>query len=199
LEENDQHIDKELFNRLSLGEEEAFRQIVRLYHKRLLPITISLVRSEPVARDIMQEVFLKLWLNRSELAQVDNPGGWLRVVIAHTTSNYIRSQLRYELRNKKLIDSSPDEADNILDQLDARFAQSLINEAIIRLPAKRKQVFLLSRREGLSRQEIARKLDISENTVRNQLSEATAFIQDYLRQKGALIIPAILLLPAAIH
>lgn len=199
MEENDQHIDKELFSRMSQGEEEAFRQIVRFYHKKLLPITISLVRSESEARDIMQEVFLKLWLNRSELAQVENPGGWLRVVIAHTTSNHIRSQLRYELRNKKMIDSSADETDNLLEQLDASFAQSLINEAIIRLPAKRKQVFLLSRREGLSRQEIARKLDISENTVRNQLSEATVFIQDYLRQKGALIIPAILLLLTDTH
>jgi RNA polymerase sigma-70 factor (family 1) len=194
LKGNAQHIDKELFNRLSLGEEDAFRQIVAFYHKRLLPITISLVRSESAARDIMQEVFLKLWLNRSALAQVDNPGGWLRVVIAHTTSNHIRAQLRYELRNKGLIDSSADEADDVLAQLDARFAQSLIDEAVIQLPAKRKQVFLLSRREGLSRQEIAAKLDISENTVRNQLSEATTFIQDYLRQKGALLIPAIVLL-----
>jgi RNA polymerase sigma-70 factor (ECF subfamily) len=116
------------------------------------------------------------------------------VVIAHTTSNHIRSQLRYELRNKKLIDSNREEADDILEQLDARFAQSLIDEAVVQLPAKRKQVFLMSRREGLSRQEIATKLDISENTVRNQLSEATAFIQDYLRRKGAFIIPAILLL-----
>ena len=184
---------------MSLGDEEAFRQIVRFYHKKLLPVTISLVRSESEARDIMQEVFLKLWLNRSELPEVENPGGWLRVVVAHTTSNHIRSQLRYELRIKKMIDSSSDETDNILEQLDASFAQSLINEAIIRLPAKRKQVFLLSRREGLSRQEIARKLDISENTVRNQLSEATAFIQDYLRQKGALIIPAILILLTDTH
>lgn len=188
------HIDKAVFIRMSQGEEDAFRQIVRYYHKRLLPITISLVRSEPEARDIMQEVFLKLWLNRAELAQVDNPAGWLRVVIAHTTSNHIRSQLRYELRNKKLIDGNSEEADDILEQLDARFAQSLIDEAVVQLPAKRKQVFLMSRREGLSRHEIATKLDISEHTVRNQLSEATAFIQDYLRRKGALIIPAILLL-----
>jgi len=55
---------------MALGDEEAFRQIVHFYHNRLLPVTISLVRSESEARDIMQEVFLKLWLNRAALAAV---------------------------------------------------------------------------------------------------------------------------------
>ena len=184
---------------MALGDEEAFRQIVHFYHNRLLPVTISLVRSESEARDIMQEVFLKLWLNRAALAAVENPGAWLRVVIANTTSNHIRSQLRYELRNKKLIAGNIDEADDLGELLDARFAQSLIDEAVALLPARRKQVFLLSRREGLTRQEIAVRLNISENTVRNQLSEAIAFVQDYLRNKGGLIIPALLLLLTDVH
>ena len=70
MEESLQHIDKALFSRMALGDEEAFRQIVHFYHNRLLPVTISLVRSESEARDIMQEVFLKLWLNRAALAAV---------------------------------------------------------------------------------------------------------------------------------
>ena len=120
-------------------------------------------------------------------------------MIANTTSNHIRSQLRYELRNKKLIAGNIDEADDLGELLDARFAQSLIDEAVALLPARRKQVFLLSRREGLTRQEIAVRLNISENTVRNQLSEAIAFVQDYLRNKGGLIIPALLLLLTDVH
>jgi len=185
---------------MALGDEEAFRQIVYIYHQRLLPVTISLVKSEAEARDIMQEVFLKLWVNRATLADVDNPGAWLRVVLANTTSNRIRSQLRYELRNQMAGGMHPSENPDHPDQhLDARFAQSLIDEAVSLLPAKRRQVFLLSRREGLSRQEIAACMNISEHTVRNQLSDAVAFIQDYLRNKGGLIIPAILLLLSDIH
>ena len=197
LDETIQHIDKALFNRMALGDGEAFRQIVYYYHHRLLPVTISLVRSEAEARDIMQEVFLKLWVNREVLAGVDNPGAWLRTVIANTTSNHIRSQLRYELRNKMAGDIP--QSENPDHYLDARFAQTLIDEAVDLLPAKRRQVFLLSRREGLSRQEIAQRLNISEHTVRNQLSDAIAFIQDHLRRNGGLIIPAILLLLTDIH
>ena len=185
---------------MALGDEEAFRQIVYIYHQRLLPVTISLVKSEAEARDIMQEVFLKLWVNRATLADVDNSGAWLRVVLANTTSNHIRSQLRYELRNQMAGGMHPSENPDHPDQhLDARFAQSLIDEAVSLLPAKRRQVFLLSRREGLSRQEIAACMNISEHTVRNQLSDAVAFIQDKKQNKGGLIIPAILLLLSDIH
>jgi len=177
---------------MALGDEEAFRQIVHFYHQRLLPVTISLVRSDTEARDIMQEVFLKLWVNRAALADVDNPGAWLRVVISNTTSNHIRSQLRYELRNKKLIAGNSDEADDLGLQLDGRFAQALIDEAVTLLPPKRREVFLLSRREGLTRQEIAARLNISEHTVRNQLSEAIAFIQEYIKFLSPLV-PTLLL------
>jgi RNA polymerase sigma-70 factor (ECF subfamily) len=194
LEENLPIVDNALFARMAQGDEEAFRQIVRFYHGRLFPRTVSMVKSEAEARDIMQEIFLKLWLNRTELEKVQNPGGWLRVVTAHAVSNHIRSRLRYELRLKSMASNKIEEQDDLWEDIEGRFAQSAVDEAIDHLPVKRKTVFLLSRREGLSRKEIAARLNISENTVRNQLAEATRFIQDYLRRNGTMIIPAFLLL-----
>ncbi|HJU46292.1 MAG TPA: RNA polymerase sigma-70 factor [Chitinophagaceae bacterium] len=193
MSQNIQNIDKELFLGLSRGDEDAFRTIVTFYHQRFLPTTISLVKSEPMARDIMQEVFLKLWQKREALAEVEHPFTWLKTVVSNTTSNHIRSQLNYELRNKKLISETP-EISEIEEDLDAKFTQSLIDEAVLELSPKRKQVFLLSRREGLSRKEIAERLNISENTVRNQLAEAIEFVQNYLRKRGGYIIPAAVLI-----
>ena len=187
-----EHIDNELFARLARGDEEAFRQIVHFFYKKMLPLTISLVKSESKARDIMQEVFLKLWLNRVTLTTIENPAAWLNVVVSNTTSNYVRAQLRYELRIKNLLAETPD-TEEIWGDLDAKFTQALIDEAVSQLPAKRKQVFLLSRREGLSRKEIASRMNISENTVRNQLAEAIQFIQENLKHKGALVIISIIL------
>ena len=187
-----EHIDNELFARLARGDEEAFRQIVHFFYKKMLPLTISLVKSESKAQDIMQEVFLKLWLNRVTLTTIENPAAWLNVVVSNTTSNYVRAQLRYELRIKNLLAETPD-TEEIWGDLDAKFTQALIDEAVSQLPAKRKQVFLLSRREGLSRKEIASRMNISENTVRNQLAEAIQFIQENLKHKGALVIISIIL------
>ncbi|MEO5998008.1 MAG: sigma-70 family RNA polymerase sigma factor [Chitinophagaceae bacterium] len=187
-----EHIDNELFARLAQGDEEAFRQIVHFFYKKMLPLTISLVKSASKARDIMQEVFLKLWLNRVTLTSIENPAAWLNVVVSNTTSNYMRAQIRYELRIKNLLADTA-ETEEIWGDLDAKFTQALIDEAVSQLPAKRKQVFLLSRREGLSRKEIASRMNISENTVRNQLAEAIQFIQDNLKHKGALVIISIIL------
>lgn len=141
----------------------------------------------------MQEFFLKLWVNRSQLTTVENPAAWLNTVLSNTTSNYIRSKLRYELRVTNLLDPSTEDGD-MLGELDARFTQNLIDQAVTKLPVKRKMVYLLSRRDGLSRSEIATRLHISENTVRNQLAEALQFIEDYIRQKGRTTVPVLILL-----
>jgi RNA polymerase sigma-70 factor (family 1) len=188
-----QHIGSDLFVRLAQDDEEAFTQIVHFFYEKMLPVAISLVRSEAVARDIMQDVFLKLWLNRALMATIENPAAWLHVVVSNTTSNYIRAQLRYELRAKNSVVNAPD-AEEIWTDLDARFTKSLIDEAISELPAKRRLVFLLSRREGLSRKEIAARLSISENTVRNQLTDAIQFIQEHLKSKGIFLVPSVILL-----
>ncbi len=188
-----EHIDNELFARLAEGDEEAFRQIVHFFYRKMLPLTISLVKSESRARDIMQDVFLKLWLNRETLINIENPAAWLNVVVSNTTSNYVRAQLRYELRVKNLAAEMLD-TEEIWGDLDAKFTQTLIDEAVSQLPAKRKQVFLLSRREGLSRKEIASRMNISENTVRNQLAEALQFIHDNLERKGALVVISVIIL-----
>ncbi|HRN55479.1 MAG TPA: RNA polymerase sigma-70 factor [Agriterribacter sp.] len=186
-------IDDALFERLARGEEEAFGRIVHTIYKKLFSFTVSLVRSEAEADDIMQEVFLKIWQHRTSFATIENPMGWIYTVVANTTSNFLRTKLRHELRNKVYQNRSVVTA-GMEEQLDANFTQSLIDEAVNKLPAKRKQVFLLSRREGLSRKEIATRLNVSENTVRNQLVESLQFVREYLIQRGGLTIPAILIL-----
>jgi len=192
LKQDIEHIDIGLFARLAQGDEEAFRQIVHFFYRRMLPLTISIVKSESKARDIMQEVFLKLWLNRTTLTTIENPAAWINVVVSNTTLNYLRAQLRYELRIKSMVADAPD-TEEMWGTLDARFTQTLIDEAVNKLPAKRKQVFLLSRREGLTRKEIASKMNISENTVRNQLAEALQFIQDSLQHKETLFVLSVIM------
>ncbi|HTN07772.1 RNA polymerase sigma-70 factor [Agriterribacter sp.] len=186
-------IDHALFERLVHGDEEAFEKLVYTLYKKLFPFAVSLIKSESEANDVLQEVFLKIWLHRSSFSAIENPMGWIHTVVANTASNYLRTKIRNELRIKKYHSQSVVSA-GMEEQLDANFTQSLIDEAVNKLPAKRKQVFLLSRKEGLSRKEIATRLNVSENTVRNQLVEALQFVREYLTQRGGLTIPAILIL-----
>lgn len=186
------HTEKFLFGKISLGDENAFREIFYLYNKALYPFILSLVKSEPDAREIIQEIFLKIWENRTKLNQIQNPGGWIFKVAANTAYSYLRKEARYVLRQTKNIQQ--ENSNDPFIQLDDREAHLLISEAIKKLPLRRRQVFQLSRIEGYTRKEIAEHLHISENTVRNQLVDAVTFIQDFLRKKGFILHTALMIL-----
>jgi RNA polymerase sigma-70 factor (ECF subfamily) len=152
-----------------------------------------MVKSESDAKEIIQEVFMKLWLKRESLTAIEIPGAWLHTLTSHAAYDFLRTQARYSLRLQKL-PKVEDGADIVIDQLDARFTQAVINEAVEQLPFKRREVFRMARIEGKSRREIATELNISENTVRNQLVSAVESVREYLTQKGALYMPVLIFL-----
>lgn len=192
MQEKSEHIpDKALLADIANGSDESFACLVHTIYKKLFPFTMSLVKSEAEADDVLQDVFLKIWLNRAVLPTLDNPLGWIYTVLSHTISNHLRAKIRRELRLNSLTTVT---AYHLEEELDARFIESLIDEAARLLPEKRKQVFLLNKKEGLSRKEIAERLHISENTVRNQLAEAVRFIRERLEHHGGLSIPILIII-----
>ncbi len=186
-------INNAVFERLVEGDEKAFEEIVHCIYNKLFPFVVSLVKSEEEANDLLQEVFLKIWVHRSSFSSITNPMGWIYTVIANTASNHIRTRLRRETRVKKY-QFRTSSVEMMEEQLDAKFTQTLIDDAVNALPPKKKQVFLLSKKEGLSRKEIAERLNISENTVRNQLSDAVQFLRERLNYNGDLSLPVLLVL-----
>ena len=190
----DNHNDKDMFARIAVGDEDAFQTIFHAYNRTLHPFILSLVKNETDAKEIIQEVFLKLWLKRETLPEIDNPGGWLYTVAANAAYSYLRKEARYATRLKSVADTTDQSLEDIHESFDTKEVKALIAEAVDKLPLRRRQVFQMSRFDGFSRKEIAEKLEISENTVRNQLAEAVDFIQDYIRKNGPLYLPAILIL-----
>jgi RNA polymerase sigma-70 factor (family 1) len=188
LDELLHHTDLALFARIAEGDEGAFRLFFHRYNELMYPFVLSLVKSEADAREVMQEVFLKLWVQRGTLTAVDNPGGWLRTVLTNGAYDFLRQQARYEMRLSKFEALQAPEEDNFWQQLDAREARKLVQEALRLLPLRRRQIFQLNKMEGFNRREIAEQLQISENTVRNQLVEAVAFVQNYLRKNSVTIL-----------
>lgn len=193
MKENKEYIvDKAMLADIAGGNEGVFTRFVHGLYKKLFPFTVSLIKSEAEADDILQEVFLKIWLHRSSIPAIENPVGWVYTIIANTASNHLRSRIRRELTVKKF-NNQVAVTEEIEGEIDARFTQSLIDEAVSLLPEKRKLVFLLSKKEGLSRREIATRLNISENTVRNQLSEAIHSLHEHLSRKSDSIFSFLLI------
>jgi RNA polymerase sigma-70 factor (family 1) len=183
--------EAELITRIAGGDEGAFRQIFHYYNQKIFPVVVALVRSEPDAREIIQEVFIKYWLNRASLPGMVNPGGWLYTVACNVAYDYLRSKATYQVKLRELPTMDVDRG--LEEQLDAKYTKALIDEAVAHLPRRRRQVFQMARLEGYSRKEIAEKLDISEHTVRNQLVEAVEFVQEYLAKHASLYVPAVVI------
>jgi len=147
------------------------------------------------AKEIMQEVFLRIWLKRESLNTVEKPASWIYRIASNLSLTRFRRQ---KLEKKVLLAVQAGMAtahDTIEEDLNARELQQLIHKAAALLPSRRRQIFTLSREHGLARKEIAEKLNISENTVKNQLGISIKFIQEYIQKITGLYIPCILLLP----
>lgn len=183
-----------LFAAIAAGDEAAFREVFHTYNSRLFPFIFSLVKSEADAREIIQEVFLKVWLSRDTLREIVNPGGWLHTVASNAVYDWLRRRARYELSLKNMLAENAADHEDPLLRLDSRYFQELIEEAVRKLPERRQQIFRLSKIEGYTRREIADQMNISENTVRNQLAEAIDFIRQHLRGRASCYMPAIFLL-----
>jgi RNA polymerase sigma-70 factor (family 1) len=199
---NDPATDRNLFRRISEGDESAFQTIFHSYNRTLYPYILSVVKVDADAKEIIQEIFLKLWLKRDTLTSIDNPGGWLYTIASTECLLHLRKEARYARRLQNIANESgassagfgpgPNFTD-IHEAWDSKEVKALIREAVEKLPLRRRQVFQMSRLEGYSRKEIAEFLGTSENTVRNQLTDAVDFIQDYIRKNKSLYLPALLI------
>ncbi len=192
------HTDTELFALIAQGDEKAFEEIFLHYTAVLFPNLKKLVKSEVDAQEIIQEVFLKLWLQRNKLPTIENPRGWLQTLASNTAIDFMRTRISYETKLCRFSELQPgreQERDDIFwKQWDAKETKAIIQDAVRALPMRRRQIFQMYRLEGYSRKEIAQELGVSENFVRNNLGYAAEFIEAYLANKKALIAPISVLL-----
>ncbi|MBX3254481.1 MAG: RNA polymerase sigma-70 factor [Chitinophagaceae bacterium] len=162
-----------------------------VYKNRLFGYVLAITHSPYIAEEITQEVFLKLWLNRLELDKIDNPDAYIFAIARNKTLNYLR-KANYDKKLLREIELTT--ADTLNNDVEERQAVSecdgLLEKAITQLSPQRKQVYRLSRKEGLNHVEIARQLNISRNTVKNHLVETLRFIRKYLHKNGILLLLA---------
>jgi RNA polymerase sigma-70 factor (ECF subfamily) len=174
---------KQLFLQVAEGDEKAFETLFNTFLPKLYPFIIKFIKSEPAAQEIIQETFIRVWLSRDKLSEIDNPGGWLYKVASNECYSYLRKSI---LNNKFLnpIMVEPDPVNTTHENIALKELNRVIGEAINKLPAQRKKIYRMSRDEGMTIPEIASILDLSPNTVKNALVTSLKFIREYLVKYG---------------
>lgn len=185
--------DKTLFNRVAEGDEAAFTLLYVKYSRQLGPYISRLLHAEPWAEEIIQDVFLKLWKVRDTLPEVDFPSAFIYKMAANRTINYLNKRAaEIKLQYRISIRASAAGSNLTEQQFDLRISETHYREAVKLLPAQRRQAYQLKYEEGLSYDEIASRLGISKNTVRNQIVAASQAVRAYMIEKGGLL-PLILI------
>jgi RNA polymerase sigma-70 factor (ECF subfamily) len=190
------HNENALLERVAQGDESAFRIVFDHYRDAIFAFSLKVTRHESIAEEIVQDVFLKIWINRSGLGDVRNFADFLYIIARNHTFNSLRSLAR---ERKLLIDTSADlqiagvSTEAIIVQRDY---DRLLLQAVAQLPPQQKLVYTLGRQQGLSREEIAAQLHISPGTVKVHMAQALRTLRAYFKNHpdGILFLIASILL-----
>ncbi len=162
------------------GDESAFKSLFDTYRPNIYTTALRVTNNEWMAEDIVQDTFVKVWINRHLLHSLDNFEAWLYVLAKNITLNIIKKQDSYkayaqEEARAALIRVYP-EADYLVQ--DKEF-QRMLQEAVDRLPPKQKETYRLIREQYLKRDEAANILHVSPETVKWNLDQAMKSIRAY--------------------
>ncbi len=171
-----------LIRKLKKGNKAAFGELYTKYKDKLYFFCLKHLNSEYLAEEALQETFIKVWKSREIIDENQNFEGFLFTLIKNTLINFIKSDKRrknhQELSSLDKNKITEDTSNTIIfnDYVE------IMNKAIDSLSQKRKEVYQLSRKEGLSHKEIAIKLGISVNTVEIHIGKALRDIKEYLEK-----------------
>lgn len=160
----------------------CYNQLFVRYYNRLCLFVFKLTQDYTASEDIVQELFIRLWMNRAKLDVIENTSGYLYRASKNSALNYLRA----ESNRKKTLDriNFQEEFTNevLIEQVELSAA---VYQCIEKLPARSKDVFMKSRFDGLRQQEISDQLGISVKTIKNQIWKSLQFLKACLELNEA--------------
>lgn len=152
-----------------------FEDLYRYNYRPLCLYALHYMGNIEAAEDIVQECYMKLWEKLEESSHIDNRRAYLYMTV--------RNRCLDALKKKGIPTESlkPYDTYGIIDDDDAQAraqTEAKLWTAIDSLPPKCREVFILSKRDGMKYEEIAEELGLSVNTVRNQISKALKLLKD---------------------
>ena len=176
------YTENEILRQIAHGDETAFRLLFNEHWQNIYGVAYMLTKSAPIAEDMVQEIFMKLWIKREQLPGVENFRNYLFIVARNHIFNELKKRSADILFTNHLLEYFHDIKETPEKKLLLKETEQIIDQVIERLPQQQKMIYRLSREEGLSRNEMAERLGIAPNTVRNHLAKALEMIRHELQR-----------------
>lgn len=179
--------DKETFaERLRNDDRTVIDEIYEFYHAKIFRFSISYLKNEDDAYDIVQDVFIKIWENRLQLKKDTNFDAFLFTVAKNTVLSLFRKRATEQKFKNNLDMPNESEPDAIENDIDFDLLKKKYEKLLDKLPPKRKEVFVLSREKGLTNKEIAEIKGIAEKTVEDHLTKSLSYFKQHFGTLGML-------------
>ncbi|GET28048.1 RNA polymerase sigma factor [Prolixibacter sp. SD074] len=180
--------DIKLIKRFKAGEKIAINELYDRYSNKLYRFALGYLKSDAEARDIVQEVFVRLWNNRKDLEESTKFEAFLFTV----TKNIVVSTFRKKIIEKEYLDHLKylviDNHSDTETQVDYALLSEKVSSLITQLPAQQKKVYILSKEKGYTNKAIAEELDISIKTVERHITKARRFLKENLGNYGIIAL-----------
>lgn len=187
-----EHIDRFLVRRLKIGDEQAFQAVFDFFGENLFHFAFSYLKDTASAEEIVQEVFLRIWEIREDIDEEKSFKSFLYRITVNKVLNHLKRQVVRQKYEAYL--SGDDQSFYESPEATLHFSEleEKVSLLIKKLPEQQKNIFKMSRLDGMSNPEIAETLGLSIRTVENQVYRATKFLKENLR--GEYLIGVLFLL-----
>lgn len=173
-----------LVHELSNDNDSSFEELFNYYYPRLFNFSKSFLKIEDGIDDILQEVFVKIWRNRKNIKSPDTFNSYIFTVTRNLLLNELRSRLNKQNIKEEISKLSVAPEYSMLEQIEYRDLKEKVDNIVDELPKRQKEIFVLSRTEGLSHKEIAEELKISTKTVEYHIALSVRFLKGRFRDLG---------------
>jgi RNA polymerase sigma-70 factor (family 1) len=180
--------EQEMLLELSKGNQAAFKMIYHEYGPKLLGNLVKLVKSDSVAQEILQDVFIKVWENHENIDVEKSFRSYLFKIAENKAFDFFRKAARDKKLQETLIAAATEQFDQIETNLFAKENAFILEKAISELPRQRQLIFRLSKLDDMSYEEISKRLGISTSTISDHIVKATKAIRDYFQKHPELLI-----------
>jgi len=177
--------ESECLRLIKEDDSQAFDALFWQYSSLVYRFAYGYLKSQSEAEDIVQQCFLKMWEKRHQLREDVPLKSYLFTTAHHAILNQLRHSQYQRIYQEYLLRAGTKVTGN---EVEFSELETLYLAALDQLPPKRRQIFELSRQQGLSYPEIAQELNISVKTVEAQMTQALKFLREYFQQNGTTLV-----------
>jgi RNA polymerase sigma-70 factor (ECF subfamily) len=168
----------ECLQRIAQGDRKAYEWLYKNYYNRIFEYALLLTAEKQTSDDIVQEIFLKIWSQRTTLTKITNFNSWIYI----STKHLITDTWRKRANEKQVLKNIAHTIETETNITPFQNEPTIFTHAINALTERQQLIYKLIREEGRTREEISQALQISPNTIRNTMQSALHNIKTYVLQ-----------------